>query len=248
MFFDMGRQRVRLEVQKVSGSPSRLKRIGNAHLGEEHTQDIDWWTEEDSVWWSKGKKGRKGHSKGKSKFPNFNSHTFLRQGKGSDREFQSNKGTSKDQNRSYSQSGFSALESPSEKGGHWESVEWHSISFDDSSSSTTRGIAAWYGTRQTAWMAAIPSNLSNTQRMLFWILVVPHQLDQERRLKRFQKMRCIMALRQSFAPATNPFCLPTLRWRLAWEVVFFIFQRNLHIQPELKCLKQMYPSYSHFRK
>ena len=151
------------------------------------------------------KKGRKGHSKAKSKFSDFDSRTFLRQGKGSDKEFQSNKRTSKDQNRSYSQSGFSALESPSEEGGHyWESVEWHSNFTDDSSSSTTREIAAWYGTRQTAWMAAIPSNLSQTIRhTLFWILVVPHYLDQERRLEDSRKIRCIMALRQSFALVTS---------------------------------------------
>ena len=67
----------------------RLKRIGNAYLGEKQTQDNDWWTEEDGVWWSKGKKGRECLSKGKSKFPDFDSRT----------EFQSNKGTSKEQSR-----------------------------------------------------------------------------------------------------------------------------------------------------
>ena len=42
-----------------------FKRIGNVYLGEEQTQDNDWWSEEDSVWWSKRKKGRKGFSKKK---------------------------------------------------------------------------------------------------------------------------------------------------------------------------------------
>ena len=43
-----------------------FKRIGNAYLGEEQTHDNDWWSEEGSVWWSKGKKGKKGFSKGKN--------------------------------------------------------------------------------------------------------------------------------------------------------------------------------------
>ena len=37
-----------------------------------------WWSEEDSFWWSKGKKGRKGLSKGKNKFPEGDSRTFLK--------------------------------------------------------------------------------------------------------------------------------------------------------------------------
>ena len=64
---------------------------------------------------------------------------------------------------SYSQSGPSASESPSDEGyGHsWESDDWYSNFTDDSSSSAARGTTAWYGTRHTAWMAAIPLNLSN---------------------------------------------------------------------------------------
>ena len=64
-------------------------------LGEEQTQDNDWWSEEASVWWSKGKKCL---SKGKNTFSESDSRTFLQE-KGSDKEFQSNKGTSKDQRR-----------------------------------------------------------------------------------------------------------------------------------------------------
>ena len=37
----------------------RLKRIGNAYLGEEQTQDIEWWSAEASVWWLKGRRGKK---------------------------------------------------------------------------------------------------------------------------------------------------------------------------------------------
>ena len=54
----------------MSGSgKGGFKRIGNAHLGEEQTHDNDWCSQEESVWWSKGKKGKKGLSKGKNKIP-----------------------------------------------------------------------------------------------------------------------------------------------------------------------------------
>ena len=142
------------------------KRIGNAYCGEEQTQDNNWWSEEDSVWWSKCKKGKKGLSKGKNKFPESDSRTF--QDQGSDKEFQSDKGTSKDQSgrgieSAYSQSGFSASESPCEEGyGHsWESSDWYSNFTDDSSSSATRGTTEWCGTGHTARMAAIPLNSAN---------------------------------------------------------------------------------------
>ena len=75
-----------------------MKRIGNVYLGEEQTHENDWWSEEASVWWSKGKKGRKGLSKGKNKISESDSRTFL-QKKGSDKDLQSNKGERKDQRR-----------------------------------------------------------------------------------------------------------------------------------------------------
>ena len=45
-------------------------------LGEEQTQDNEWWSEEDSVWWSKGKKGKKDFRKGKNKLSDGHSRTF----------------------------------------------------------------------------------------------------------------------------------------------------------------------------
>ena len=46
-----------------------FKRTGKAHFGEEQTQDLEWWSEEDSVWSSKDKKGKKASSKGKNNLP-----------------------------------------------------------------------------------------------------------------------------------------------------------------------------------
>ena len=40
------------------------KRSGRAFLGEEQAQDSEMWSEEDSAWWTKGRNGKKGLSKG----------------------------------------------------------------------------------------------------------------------------------------------------------------------------------------
>ena len=46
----------------------RSKRTGRAFFGDERVQDPEWWQEEDQVWWSNGKKGKKGLSKGNDGF------------------------------------------------------------------------------------------------------------------------------------------------------------------------------------
>ena len=43
----------KLKDGKVKGKGG-FKTTGTAHFGEEQTQDPEWWSEEDSVWWSKG--------------------------------------------------------------------------------------------------------------------------------------------------------------------------------------------------
>ena len=65
--------------EKAKVDSGRLKSIGNAYLGEEQTQDTEWWSEEDSVWWSKGKEGKKDSSKGKNKLPESDSRTYHQQ-------------------------------------------------------------------------------------------------------------------------------------------------------------------------
>ena len=62
-----------------------FKRTGKAHFGEEQTQDPEWWSEEDSVWWSKGKKGKKVSSKGKNNLPESEFRTYHPE-KGTDNE------------------------------------------------------------------------------------------------------------------------------------------------------------------
>ena len=103
--------------EKAKVDSDRLKSIGNAYFGEEQTQDTEWWSEEDSVWWSKGKEGKKDSSKSKNNLPESDSRTYHQQ-KGADGEHRSYKGRGKDQKRkrkesSYCQSGgLSASETP----------------------------------------------------------------------------------------------------------------------------------------
>ena len=144
------------------------------------------------------KKGRKVENEFKKERVNFpiSILAFFLKDKGSDKEFQTNKGTSKDQSRSYSQSGFSALESPSEK----EMVILGSL---------TIGIRILLMTLQVQLQEELLHGMARdilhgwrqflsicqtTPNTLFWILVVPDQLDQEQQLEDSRNMRCIMAL------------------------------------------------------
>ena len=74
-------------------------------------------------------------------------------------------------------------------------------------------------------MASVPLNLANNPTHVVLDLGCTRSIGSRAAVKGSRNMRCIMALEQSFVPATSPLCLPTLRWRLAWKVVF-IFQRN----------------------
>ena len=45
-----------------------FKGSGRAFMGEEQAQDLEWWSEEDFAWWSKGKRGKTGLSRGNEVF------------------------------------------------------------------------------------------------------------------------------------------------------------------------------------
>ena len=45
-----------------------FKGSGRAFMGEEQAQDLEWWSEEDFPWWSKGKRGKTGLSRGNEGF------------------------------------------------------------------------------------------------------------------------------------------------------------------------------------
>ena len=53
------------KVKQQGKGQGGFKDKGKAFLGEEEAQDPDWQSEEDGAWWSKGRRGKKGSSKGK---------------------------------------------------------------------------------------------------------------------------------------------------------------------------------------
>ena len=57
----------KIEEKKVEEKGKVDQEEPEEHLGEE-AQDPEFWPEEDCVWWSKGKRGKKGFSKGNESF------------------------------------------------------------------------------------------------------------------------------------------------------------------------------------
>ena len=55
-----GRQVKRRKGKGKGKGKGRSEITGRAFFGDEQAQDPEWWSEEDSAWWSKGKKGKKG--------------------------------------------------------------------------------------------------------------------------------------------------------------------------------------------
>ena len=114
----------------VPGSPDGSKRTGRAFFGDEQAQHPEWRQEEDLVWWSKGKKGRKGLSKGNDGFHKGGDRSY-QPDKGASKDFPKNKGRGKDpkgkgKEGSDPRSGFSVSETPNEEGygQAWESDDW----------------------------------------------------------------------------------------------------------------------------
>ena len=87
----------------------------------------------------------------------------------------------------YPQSGHPASEAQSEEGyGHaWESDDWSSSHFPDDSSTYA---AAWSCTRaDSAWMAAVPLNLTNQPTHVVLDLGCTRSIGSRATIKRFQK-------------------------------------------------------------
>ena len=95
-------------------------------------------------------------------------------------------------------------------------------------------------TKHTAWMAAIPLNLSNHPTHVVPDIGCTRSIGSRAAIRRSQKHVWCCGIATEFCVAISPLCLPTLRWRLAENLVFFIFQRNLHVRPELMCSQQVY--------
>ena len=104
---------------RIKKGNSGFKRTGRAFLGEEQAEDPQWWSQEDFAWWSKGKRGKKGFSKGNEGFQKGGFRSYQPE-KGASNDFNPHKGREKDQKGkgkegAYPQSGLSVSETPSEK-------------------------------------------------------------------------------------------------------------------------------------
>ena len=143
----------------------RSKRTRRAFFGDEQAQDPGWWSEEDFAWWSKGKKGKKGLSKGNDGFQNGGFRPY-QPDKGAGKDYAQNKGRRKDQERkgeewNFPQSGFSASETPNEEGygQAWASDDWSASHWTDDS--WTPDAVSFCTKAHTAWMVATSMNLAN---------------------------------------------------------------------------------------
>ena len=108
------------------------------------------WTEQDFAWWNKGRKGKRGLSKGNDGFQMGGFRPY-QPDKGAVKDYSQNKGKGKHQigkgkEEAHPQSRLSASEAPEEEGhGHaWESDDWSSSQWPDDSWTTSAG---WYSAR-----------------------------------------------------------------------------------------------------
>ena len=204
---------------------------GRAFLGEEQAQDPEWRSEEGCAWWSKGKRGKKGFSKGNENFWKGGFRTNPSE-KGASNDVNPHKGRGKDQKgkgteSAYPQSGLSL-------------------------GNTQRRSMPIPGIRMTGLPASgltIPQLqllgglarelIPFIRRTLFLILVAHCQLDQELQSEGSRNMRCVMALQQKVALAISRLCLPSLRQKRVGKVVLYTFRQYLHVLPELMCLRQV---------
>ena len=94
----MGRQMKRRTGKGKGKVKGRSKRTRRAIFGDEQTQDTEWRQEEDPLWWSKGKKGKKGLSKGSDGF-HKGGFRPCPPDKGAGKDFSQNKGKGMDQKK-----------------------------------------------------------------------------------------------------------------------------------------------------
>ena len=157
------------KVKQKEKRQGGFKGTGRVFNCEEHAHDPEWWSKEKCAWWSIGERSWKAFSKGKNLLSESGFRTYQPEKEYSQLIKNLHKGRGKDQKGkgkegAYTQSGFSASETPSEEGyGHaWESMTIGIPALtDDSSCSSLRGTTALYGTGRTAWMASVRLNLAN---------------------------------------------------------------------------------------
>ena len=101
---------VKLKEEKRKGKgKGKGGGTGRTYVGEEQAQDFEWWSEEDSVWWSEGKRGKKGSSTTNNYFSESDFRTYHPE-KSTGNEYHPYKGRGKDQKRKKTRKGISPFE------------------------------------------------------------------------------------------------------------------------------------------
>ena len=244
----------KFQDRQVKGKKGKEKTKGKggfkgvgAYLGEEQTQDNEWWSEEDSVWGPRVRKARKGFRRVRTNFLKLILVPFIKK-----------KVQIKNINRTKEQikiRGEKEKQVPIPISTFClRNTEWRR---------TWPFLGIWWLVFKLHWFL-----LFNYWMVWHWTycmdgstsfefgqpsdtrcsdLGCTRSIESRAAIRRSRNMCCIMALQKSFALATSPLCLPTLRWRLVGKVASLIFRRNFHVRPELRCWKQvMCLSYSPF--
>ena len=185
-----------------------FKGKGISFLGEEQAQDPEWQSQEDGAWWYKGKRGKKGSSKGKNRLSENCFRTYQSE-KNASSDYSGHSGRGKERkgkgkDGAYPQSGFSASEAPSEERNSqsWESDDCYD---DSSDSSVVRGTPAWYGTGHAALMASVPLNLANHPTHVVLDLCCSRSIGSRSATRRFQKHVLYYGITTEFCPCNKSF-------------------------------------------
>ena len=222
----------------------RSKRTGRAFFGDEQAQDPEWWQEEDQVWWSKGKKGKKGLSKGNDGFH-----------KSGFRSYQPDKGAGKDyiprtkaraKKEKARKEPFLNPDSQPQKHPMKKDMArpWNQEIGLPVTGLRFLNSRCWVVLHRGSYCMDGGNSIESCQPIQhtwFWILAAHCRLDQERQSKDSRSMHGVMASRRNSAVVTNLSCLPTLRQKPARKVASFTFQQFHHVLPRLMCLRQVMP-------
>ena len=160
---------------------------------------------EDSTCWSKGKRGKKGFSRGNESFRKGGFRTSPSQ-KGSSSDHNSHKGKGRDQGGEGKGRCLSTLRifknSVEEEQDHsCEPGDRYSDYSDDSSTSP------WCNARHFAWFASVPLDLAHHQTQVALDLGCTRSIGSRKAIRRFQKFALYYGITTEFCPCNDSFVL-----------------------------------------
>ena len=167
-------------------------------------------SEEDFAWWNKGRKGKKGLSKGNDGFQKGGFRPY-QPDKGAVKAYSQNRGKGKfqkgkSQGRSSSSIRiFSASEAPEEKGySHaWESDDWSSSQWPDDSWTPAAGCQSTKA--HTVWMAVPSLNLAYHPTHVVLDLICSRLIGSRSAVERFQKHSWYYGITTEFCRCNKSF-------------------------------------------